>query len=371
MLAAMVRGTRRADILVGTGGGDVIDGRGGNDVIRGYDPGAAPPRPHPRRPGRQRPERRGLRRRGAGPAGRSVRRPEGPGPHRHPRPAHGSGFHLPRPPRGRAHPRRRAGPARPRLPSGLRRQRPLLRAPGQRPGRHRDPRVRPFRRRSGPGRPPAGRSLLTVPHPVNGNHNGGALAFGPNDGYLYIALGDGGGRHDPNGNGQNRDALLGLPAADRRRSRRLPGRSRQELREPAGQSLRRRRRCRRDLGLRPAQSLALQLRPERRPLHRRRRRGCARGGELPARRAPRRGQLRMGSGRGHPRPPAPGRGPADFPVRPQPRGRSIIGGYVYRGAEEALAGQLLLRRLRHRRHLVASRRQRRRQRGRPSARRRS
>jgi glucose/arabinose dehydrogenase len=43
------------------------------------------------------------------------------------------------------------------------------------------------------------------------NHNGGALAFGP-DGYLYIALGDGGGGgdvHPPVGNGQENTNLLG------------------------------------------------------------------------------------------------------------------------------------------------------------------
>ncbi len=49
--------------------------------------------------------------------------------------------------------------------------------------------------------------LLTVEQPF-GNHNGGGLAFGP-DGYLYIALGDGGSSGDPNGNGQNVDTLLG------------------------------------------------------------------------------------------------------------------------------------------------------------------
>ncbi|TXT58527.1 MAG: Glucose sorbosone dehydrogenase [Promethearchaeota archaeon] len=49
--------------------------------------------------------------------------------------------------------------------------------------------------------------ILTVEQPFD-NHNGGQLAFGP-DGYLYIALGDGGSGGDPQGNGQNRKTLLG------------------------------------------------------------------------------------------------------------------------------------------------------------------
>jgi len=51
------------------------------------------------------------------------------------------------------------------------------------------------------------RELLVVQQPFP-NHNGGSLAIGP-DGFLYIGFGDGGSRGDPNGNGQNRDVLLG------------------------------------------------------------------------------------------------------------------------------------------------------------------
>lgn len=39
------------------------------------------------------------------------------------------------------------------------------------------------------------RILLQVDQP-QGNHNAGALAFGPRDGYLYLSLGDGGGAND-------------------------------------------------------------------------------------------------------------------------------------------------------------------------------
>ncbi len=49
--------------------------------------------------------------------------------------------------------------------------------------------------------------ILEVSQPAS-NHNGGQLAFGP-DGYLYIALGDGGGANDQFGNGQNTKSLLG------------------------------------------------------------------------------------------------------------------------------------------------------------------
>ena len=49
--------------------------------------------------------------------------------------------------------------------------------------------------------------LLEVNQPF-ANHNGGSIAFGP-DGFLYIGLGDGGSQNDPLGNGQNLNSLLG------------------------------------------------------------------------------------------------------------------------------------------------------------------
>jgi glucose/arabinose dehydrogenase len=55
--------------------------------------------------------------------------------------------------------------------------------------------------------PGSERVLLQIDQPF-GNHNGGALATGP-DGLLWIATGDGGSGGDPQGNGQSLDTLLG------------------------------------------------------------------------------------------------------------------------------------------------------------------
>ncbi len=55
---------------------------------------------------------------------------------------------------------------------------------------------------------PASRlELIRIEQPY-GNHNGGALAFGP-DGYLYAGMGDGGSAGDPLGAGQSLNTLLG------------------------------------------------------------------------------------------------------------------------------------------------------------------
>ena len=76
--------------------------------------------------------------------------------------------------------RRRAGPARPRVPSAVCVERPLLRLLHAQPATARS---------SSPSTGVVGRSatspsttetvLLTIPHPTNANHNGGMLAFGP------------------------------------------------------------------------------------------------------------------------------------------------------------------------------------------------
>lgn len=56
--------------------------------------------------------------------------------------------------------------------------------------------------------PDSKKLIIKIDHPPADNHNGGWISFGP-DGYLYIAVGDGGGAGDPGNDAQNPDSLLG------------------------------------------------------------------------------------------------------------------------------------------------------------------
>ncbi len=50
--------------------------------------------------------------------------------------------------------------------------------------------------------------VIAIPQPY-ANHNGGTLAFGPQDGYLYVGMGDGGSGGDPQNRAQNDGLFLG------------------------------------------------------------------------------------------------------------------------------------------------------------------
>ncbi len=53
-------------------------------------------------------------------------------------------------------------------------------------------------------------NVISIPQEPYSNHKAGWMAFRPGDNQnLYIATGDGGDANDPNGNGQNRNSLLG------------------------------------------------------------------------------------------------------------------------------------------------------------------
>ncbi len=190
--------------------------------------------------------------------------------------------------------RRRARPPLDRLPAGLQGKRSLLRLFVDKGG---SIEIDEYHRQS-PTRaaPKSRRTVITIPHPTNANHNGGQMQFLGED--LYFGTGDGGAGGDPPNNAQNKDVLLGkllridpLPADGKPYS------------VPAVEPVRRRRRPARDLQLRPAQSVPLQLRLGHRPegtadRDRRRRPEQVRGDRLRDASPPRRRQLRLGRDRG-------------------------------------------------------------------------
>ena len=199
--------------------------------------------------------------------------------------------------------------------------------------------------------------MLTIPHPGQSNHNGGKLAFG-HDGYLYAGTGDGGGGNDNAGRQQRAESVAAGSASccgstsTRTSTWRRTTAFRRPIRSPpnACDGVEHRH-LSRDLGVRAAQSVALDVRPpDRRPLHRRRRAERARGSRLrpvarnagPQLRLADHGRQPLHAGRESA---AARRRPTTSPPiidYPHPPGVAVIGGYRYRGdAVPALAGAYL------------------------------
>ena len=141
-------------------------------------------------------------------------------------------------------------------------------------------------------------AILTIDHPVNTNHYGGWLAFGP-DGLLYMGIGDGGGAGDVPNNAQNLNILLGKilridPSTDA-----FPADPARDYAIPPGNPFAASGGAAGNLGLWRAQSLPRQFRRrDRQSVDRRRRPGRARG-DRPAALDRRRRQSRLAHHGGH------------------------------------------------------------------------
>ena len=107
------------------------------------------------------------------------------------------------------------------------------------------------------------RVLITIPHPNESNHNGGQLQFGP-DGDLYISVGDGGGGDDTELNAQKKTTLLGkllrISPGPGPTSYTIPAGNPFNTGQPECSSGTNGGQLSRDLGLRPAQPVALLVR---------------------------------------------------------------------------------------------------------------
>ncbi len=195
--------------------------------------------------------------------------------------------------------------------------------------------------------PSSFRRLLRIGHRAHSNHNGGMLAFGTRNGFLYISVGDGGGAGDTANNAQSRKTRLGkilridVNGTSPGLAYRIP-RNNPYVHEPHLQA--------RDLVARPAQPVALLVRP---------RRPATCGSATSARAPGRRSTDAALSGTGgrdanygwHVMEgnacyqPSTGCNTAGLTtpvaVYDHSQGCAIIGGYVYRGSQAILRGAYL------------------------------
>ena len=168
--------------------------------------------------------------------------------------------------------RRRARPARARVPPGLPDRPALLRRLHRPRRRHASSSQFHVERRRARTSPTRQRDRLLLPSTQPfANHNGGARRVRARRRCCTSRLGDGGSGGDPQGNGQRLDTLLGKILridVDARPARpRLRGPARQPVRGDGGRRAR-------DLAHRPAQPVAVRFdRADRRPLDRRCRAG--------------------------------------------------------------------------------------------------